>query len=359
MYTLVDGNPGSGKTYYAVYKVHELSLNKRENVYHNIDDLKIGTSFHDLENNEGLTIEMLFSNSYHLNEKRFHGSLFILDEASAIFHDKYQNLEIFKFFQQHRHYGIDIILLCPDAKLLSYKIMLICELKLRAVSDTANPIPFCFCYRKLIKEESIGSVYLRKKKAVFALYKSSEFDQTKARKKSKPMLLLFIICIILIPITIYVGYKALIDREKTVTENKQTKEKNVNSTTKKEKKSDKLLNSSNDATDRFQKYPESFMEKIGGVLMPVSVIEIDKKLIIFVNDVILPAEWWPYQIIKTNGNYFSIVEEDVYNTFYKNKKSDKNTIEKDPNEKYYWKGNIEKEQNSISHAINPNPTQIN
>jgi len=356
MYTLLDGNPGSGKTYFAVSKVFDLSIEKRKHVYHNIDSLSIGTSFVDLENNEGLTIEMLFSNSYHLKEKRFYGALFILDEASAIFHDKYQNLEVFKFFQQHRHYGIDIILLCPDSKLLSYKIMLICELKLRAVSDTANPIPFYFCYRKLIKEESIGSIYLRKKKSVFALYKSSEFDQTKARKKSKPMLILFIFCMILIPSTIYIGYKALIDRGKSITDTSQPKEKNNQTSKLKDKKNDKITHSVNDLAEKNQKYPQSFVDKIGGVLMPVSVLEIDKKLIVFLNDVYIPAEWWPYQLIKTNGNYFSIVDEDVYDSFYKSKKYDKNTIDKDPNEKYYWKGTTEKENNTFTQSL-PNLNQ--
>ena len=66
--------------------------------------------------------------------------------------------------------------------------------------------------------------------------------------------------------------------------------------------------------------------------MPISTIKEGNKLIVVVMDIMIPAEYWPYQIIKTYGQSFSIVEESVYKAMYLDKK--RQNTDTDPNQKY-------------------------
>jgi len=340
MFTLIDGNPGSGKTYYPVYMASKLSSAEQKKVIHNVDGLKIGRTFEQVEKEENISIQQIFSNEFHLNNNQLHGSLIILDEASAIFHDKYQNVDTFTFFQQHRHYGLDLILMCPDIKLISYKIQLICEFKLRATSDTANPFPFLFWYRKMLKDEMVGSKWLLKKKSVFNLYKSSQYDQKKVRKKSRPMLTLLIVIIMASIGTYFYGkyqQSNKKDRISSQTEKKTTIESNKTNQQKRERYSSNNQISPNQSNN----YPEKLIKSYGGALLPLDAIEESGKISLIINNVLMPAELWPFQLVKIRGRYYSMVDEELY--YYlveekqKRKQNNNNVI--DPNSKYIVQNN--------------------
>jgi len=332
---MIDGNPGSGKTYYAVYMASLLSEKEQKKVIHNVDGLKIGRTFEQVEKEDSISIEQIFSNQFHLNNTQLHGSLIILDEASAIFHDKYQNVDTFTFFQQHRHYGLDLILLCPDMKLISYKIQLICEFKYRATSETANPIPWVFAYRKMLKDEMVGTRFLFKKKKVFDLYRSSQFDQKKTRKKSRPMLTLLIIIILASIGTYLYGKYQQSNKQERIT--KQVEKKQPVEQPKKEKKPIHKETVANENTT----YPEELQKKFGGALLPLDTIEDNGKITVIINNVLLPAMHWPYQIIKIEGRYYSIVEDSLYSQLVeeKQKRKQNNNNNLDPNSKYMVSNN--------------------
>jgi len=331
MFTMIDGNPGSGKTYYAVYMASLLSKKEQEKVIHNVDGLKIGRTFEQVEKEDSISLEMIFSNQFHLNNTKLHGSLIILDEASAIFHDKYQNVDTFTFFQQHRHYGLDLILLCPDMKLISYKIQLICEFKYRATSETANPIPWVFAYRKMLKDEMVGTRFLFKKKRVFDLYRSSQFDQKKTRKKSRPMLTLLIIIISAAAATYYYGKYQQSNKQERIGKQTEKKQMNEKITTEQPKK-EKIQNHKELSTNENTTYPEALQKKFGGALLPIDTIENNGKLSLIINNVLLPAMHWPYQLIKIEGRYYSIVEDTLYSqlTEEKQKRKQNNNNNIDP-----------------------------
>jgi len=342
MFTMIDGNPGSGKTYYAVYMASLLSEKERKKVIHNVDGLKIGRTFEQVENEDSISIEQIFSNQFHINNTQLHGSLIILDEASAIFHDKYQNVDTFTFFQQHRHYGLDLILLCPDIKLISYKIQLICEYKLRATSETANPIPWLFVYRKMLKDEMVGSKWLLKKKKVFDLYRSSQFDQKKTRKKSRPMLTLLVI-IVLAAICTYIYSKFQQENKENRIQKHSELKKQTQDEPKERKKTKVQENQQNSMANKQTEvvYPEVLTKKFGGALLPLDTIEDNGTIKVIINNVMLPAMHWPYQIIKIEGRYYSIVEETLYSQLMEEKQKRKqiNNNNIDPNAKYMVSNN--------------------
>jgi zona occludens toxin (predicted ATPase) len=189
---IVAGGPGSGKSYFAVDYISKFK--DKDKVLHNVDGLKLGTPLDTYCHDNDLNPLTLFSNSFHEKDKSFRGWLFVIDECQTLFPKSFKGEDVLRFFQLHRHYGIDIILLSQDYKLICPSIALLAEYQYRAVADVANPLPGTFLYKQLVGYEEVGKKTLRKKKAIFKLYKSADFDQSKTRKKKRPMLLLMGLC---------------------------------------------------------------------------------------------------------------------------------------------------------------------
>lgn len=172
MITVLSGVPGSGKTYRAVYLITKHK--DQEKVIHNIDSLKIGKQLHEYitENNISSTID-LFRRSFHESTKDLYGYLIVIDEAQTLFPKQFKDTDVIAFFDLHRHYGIDIILITQDSKKVCYDIVCLAELQFRAISSASNPIPGTFLYRQEVGGESTGRSFLLKNKEIFKLYKST------------------------------------------------------------------------------------------------------------------------------------------------------------------------------------------
>jgi len=196
MITLLTGLPGSGKSYRAVDMISKLKDTSK--VLHCIDGLKVGTSIDDYCLSNNCDPLDLFTVTFHENNNCFRGWLFVIDECQTYFPKDFRNKLVHKFFQLHRHYGIDIILLSQDYKFICPAISLLAESQYRAVSDTSNPLPWFLFYKRTIGYEVIGTSFLIKRKKIFKLYKTADYDQDKVRKKSRPMLIVFAVCAVLL-----------------------------------------------------------------------------------------------------------------------------------------------------------------
>jgi len=82
-------------------------------------------------------------------------------------------LELKRFLQLHRHYGIDIFLITQDIKKVTPDITCLSETHYRAASGAANPIPGFLIYQQMVGGEAVSRKFIRKKKEVFDLYKST------------------------------------------------------------------------------------------------------------------------------------------------------------------------------------------
>jgi len=336
MLTIVDGNPGSGKTYYAVEKISRLSPEKQNKIVHNIDGCLLGKSFYQVEQEQSIPLLTLFSAKFHEINKEFHGYYFILDEASSVFGDKFANQDVFEFFQKHRHYGIDIILITPEIKLITFKITSLAELHLRAVSDTSNPLPGTFLYKKTVGQESIGNIFIRKKKAVYYLYKTANFNQDETRKKSRPMLLLLIGAVLMVVVALVASkyFIGSFKEEKPIPEKVTKTQTEISNVSEKKNKApnNKNNNVPSSPDNQNASYPQSIIEKIGGVIMPLDIVTLNQTVFVVFGDVLLNIQFWPYQAVKTEFGYISIVPEDVYQSFHESKK--RSASSSDPNQKY-------------------------
>jgi zona occludens toxin (predicted ATPase) len=307
MITLVTGVPGSGKSYKAVSMISELK--DQSKLLHNIDGLKLGTVLEKFCAENDCSPLTLFTNSYHKSNDSFRGWLFVLDECQTLFHKNLKNEDVLRFFQLHRHYGIDIVLLSQDYKLINPSISLLSEYQFRAVSDTANPLPGFLMYRKMVGYEVIGRTFLRKKKSVFNLYKTADFDQEKVRKKARPMLIIFIVCAILAVLGIFkiLSFKSGLNSPSskkgpmTFSENKATRDRWSSSNS--------IYGQSGTLTPE---YPTSYLEKLNNhTLIYLDTIDDPQGTFYLFMNTLWPSKDFPYKTITTRLGTMALIPLDI------------------------------------------------
>lgn len=171
MITLVTGIPGSGKSYLAVD--HVSKLKDQSKVLHNIEGFKLGISLDQFSLDHNMSKIDVFRKSWHEKNDLLHGWTIIIDEAAELFPKSLRDTDIIGFFDYHRHYGIDIFLITQDIKKVTPDITCLAESHYRAASGASNPIPGVMIYQQIVGGESVARKYLRKRKEVFALYKST------------------------------------------------------------------------------------------------------------------------------------------------------------------------------------------
>lgn len=357
MDTLIHGVKGSGKTYYAVNYISELK--DQSKVLHNIKGLSLGLNIYDLAKEWNLQEIDFFRDSLHDEEspnhderfKKLHGFLFVIDECQKLFPKNFKNQDVDQFFQMARHYDIDTFLLTQDEKLVAPSIKVHPELFLRAVSDTANPIPGFFLYRKMVGWEQVGlPIRVRKKQKVFDLYKSADTKTggKATRKKARPMLVMFIAAILCgVAALFYFKYYTANRSElrgntpSSVISN-ATKE-SFNETENQPRSRFKRFGESNENQDPSNTFPASLSEKLGGVLCPVSVVRDTLKTYIIFLDAPYEEAVFPYTVFDTRMGFYALVPLDVYQYYETTFKQSKQVTYEDPNAPYYWRESETKE----------------
>lgn len=177
MITLLTGIPGSGKSYMAVD--HVSRMNDQSKVLHNIEGFKLGVSLDQFSIDNKMSKIDVFRKSWHEKNDLLHGWTIIIDEAAELFPKSLRDTDIIGFFDYHRHYGIDIFLITQDQKKVSPDITCLAESHYRAASGAANPFPGVLLYQQIVGGESVSRKWLRKRKEVFDLYKSTNNHSSK------------------------------------------------------------------------------------------------------------------------------------------------------------------------------------
>jgi hypothetical protein len=307
MITLVEGVPGSGKTYYAVHHIFKFSPDDQSKLLHNIDGLEIGTSIHEFCKENGITPLDLFRNSFHENDERFHGYTFVIDECQKLFPKRFNDRDILEFFQLHRHYVIDIILLTQGQKLVCPEITIHLEYFYRAVSDTANPLPNMFLYKKIINGEQIGQITLPKKKKVFALYKSANYSKGKEKKKARPMMRIAALGLVAIIAVLFFGYRLISGKRNKNIVSDTIKQDDIRPHVRQNRNNEE----ESIYSDKPTKYDNSLSDDIGGVLTPVSRLSDYTGQYIILLGVMYKQEYFPYPLLKTRFGVVALLPPDL------------------------------------------------
>lgn len=191
---IIEGVPGSGKTYYAVKHLASKYFEKQEDGrYELIKPVTIVTnidSFHpehiSLQNEIAAVggVQSFFSESYQRDfTSRFDSPIvYIIDEAQKYFRKGARDLnEVYSYFEYHRHFGHDIYLVTQNSKKLPPDIALLTEYIIEASPRTRSVIGE-FKYKWLSDGELLNREGFRPEQGIFNLYKSMDKNETEKIK---------------------------------------------------------------------------------------------------------------------------------------------------------------------------------
>jgi len=183
---LIQGKIGSGKTYYAVNHVlrsyyvwsdeidswipKEKDVDVR--VYTNIKNMKLGEDLDKVIADSG-GLNSFFNNKYQESFCMNSNVIYIIDEAQAgnYFHRKFYDVNVFLFFQMHRHLGCDIYLITQDVRCLAKELQQLAEYVIKAVRRS-NSIGRSFTYKFYSGDECFKTKRIKQDQKVFGMYRS-------------------------------------------------------------------------------------------------------------------------------------------------------------------------------------------
>lgn len=191
---VISGVPGAGKSYYAVTHIISKYCVPFGDVYHlkknyiivtNIEGLLLPTIDLAAAVKKSGSIEQFFTQAVQKKVTEKYQSegkkvVYIIDEAQQFFHRRFYDRDVFSFFESHRHYGLDIYLLTQNSNLLPKDLIALVEIEIRAVPRTLSIAGFN--YLRKSNKDIIGREFLRKKRNIFAMYKSMSGEETEKIK---------------------------------------------------------------------------------------------------------------------------------------------------------------------------------
>jgi len=195
---IIEGVPGSGKSYYAVKHLADQYFEKQEDGrYELIRPVTIITNIDAFQpehrNLKALAkdaggIKNFFSEYYQkaLTECIGGQIVYIIDEAQKFFRKGARDLDdVYSYFEYHRHFGHDIYLITQNARKLPPDISCLCEYLIVAAPRTRSVIGE-FKYKWLSDGELLKREGFRPDPGIFALYKS--MDQQESEKIKNPVM---------------------------------------------------------------------------------------------------------------------------------------------------------------------------
>lgn len=194
---IIEGVPGSGKTYYAVrhlaksfYKKQKdgtYILDKPCTIITNIDNFQPDHISLQEEIKKAGSVDKFFD--YDFQEKYKDGKdqiVYVIDEAQRLFRKgMVKNPEVFSYFEYHRHWGQDIYLVTQNARKLPFDITSLPEYIVKALPRVRSLLGE-FKYHHLSEGQKIKGDSIKPDQGVFALYKSMDVAETE--KISNPVM---------------------------------------------------------------------------------------------------------------------------------------------------------------------------
>ena len=319
---LIEGVPGSGKTYYAVAHLVKNYFEKQaDGRYELVKPCTIITNIENFKPNHISLLEVMkeagganifFTEPYQIVfSKRFeHQIVYIIDEVQQFFRkgDRSKELhDVFYYFEKHRHLGHDIYLITQNVKKLPTDITTLVEYIIIAAPRSRSVIGE-FKY----KWDSDGIVIkregLKPDKGIFALYKSMDIGESEKVKSPlmKTVFISSILCVIVGGFLIYKLWWYFIGKNK---EHLHT---------------EKPPTSINTNSSTFVSNPDKFYPKDGNfrdfIEVPLSFVRevhfIDgmqrENIIFFLGKLMYPREGFPFPVREYRGKFIARIPKALY-----------------------------------------------
>lgn len=210
---IIQGVPGSGKTYYAVRHLAENYFEKQDDGrYELIKPVTIITNIDSFQANhiqlsivvkDAGGIKNFFTEPYQVEFcKQFdHQVIYLIDEAQKFFRKNARDLnDVFTYFEIHRHLGHDIYLITQNVKKLPTDIVCLAEYIIDSAPRSRSVIGE-FKYKWLSDGEILKREGFKPDDGIFSLYKSMDISESEKIKNpvmntfySVILLSFFVIC---------------------------------------------------------------------------------------------------------------------------------------------------------------------
>lgn len=317
MITLLTGIPGSGKSYMAVHHVSQLK--DQSKVLHNIEGFTLGIPLDKFSIDNGIKKIDVFRKSFHEKNDSLHGWTIIIDEAAELFPKHLKDTDVVSFFDYHRHYGIDIFLITQDIKKVTPDITCLAESHYRAASGASNPVPGFLLYQQIVGGEAVSRKWLRKKKQIFELYKSTNNHSSKTLNIGKVYLAVCVLALIVAVYSLKTWFSTFkpSEKEQPVVAQKNTQPQK------------------NNIPSRFNN--NSFSSTMGGHPYPVSTLKDSSGNYVLFCGVFYKRESFPYPLIKSRTGLVAMLNDQAlsYAQKYEQSVDSKNNtpvIDREPNQ---------------------------
>lgn len=206
---IVDGVPGSGKTYYTVHHLIKTYFEKDEAGFYvqkkikdssgfdtktkliistNIEGLKVPHVSLDDEVQAAGGIVEFFSHSYQERlERDDETRIYLIDEAQKWFRNKVKGdwTDVWFYFEKHRHFGHDVYMITQKASKIHAEITSLIEHSIHAkprIRSVTGELP----YQVISEGEVMKRFGIRPRQEIFDLYKSRRKGETE--KISNPIM---------------------------------------------------------------------------------------------------------------------------------------------------------------------------
>lgn len=190
MFRIIQGPPGSGKTFYAVNYLKKFTeydklydsmiLDSSVLLVTNIDEIKVHhMSIDEFRERDFIDPDTLKEYLKNNNYKRV---VYIHDEAQKTYGGMKDNKEFF-FLEYSRHLGIDVFLIVQTVSALPRRITDISEYVIEARPRTIGVIGFQYDLKDAKTGSKLGSITVKKDQDVFRLYKSFDISEIEPPKK--------------------------------------------------------------------------------------------------------------------------------------------------------------------------------
>jgi Zonular occludens toxin (Zot) len=117
-----------------------------------------------------------------------HKIVYVVDEAQLLFPRSFRQLDVFTFFQKHRHLGMDVYLMTQDVATLALELRNLAEYYVRAVRRSYSVLGE-FRYKFVgspSDKAGFKNKVLKREPRIFALYRSMTADESE-KIKSAPL----------------------------------------------------------------------------------------------------------------------------------------------------------------------------
>lgn len=213
---IIQGVPGSGKTYYAVKHLANNYFEKQlDGRYELIKPCTIITNINafvpdhiqlsDVVKSAG-GVKNFFTEEYQreFTAQQEHQLIYIIDEAQKFFRKSARDLnDVYTYFEIHRHLGHDIYLITQNAKKLPTDLVVLTEYIIDAAPRSRSVIGE-FKYKWLSDGEILKREAFKPDDGIFALYKS--MDAKESEKIKNPVMRTVYLVMFLTSAILFAGF---------------------------------------------------------------------------------------------------------------------------------------------------------